>query len=270
MSPNITEFKKLLIPASRRLGMWKVFRDVMAMFAIAYANPFDKKKFDVREAQYMQIIKPYTKEELQDFAKGIAHLVAAFEAGTADHLGELFMSLDLGNEWHGQFFTPYSICQLMAQTTITPQAAQEVISSQGFFQVSDPCIGAGALILALADSMRYAGINYQEYMHVTAVDVDITAVHMAYIQFTMMHIPAVIVHGNALTMEEYDHWYTPAHILGGWSHKLAKRIRANEELEIVKNALALEMPSTPQIETPAQTILAATKPKSLPTQFQLF
>jgi hypothetical protein len=31
----------------------------------------------------------------------------------------------------------------------------------------------------------------------------------------MLHIPAVVVHGNALTLEEHSRWLTPAHIMGG-------------------------------------------------------
>jgi hypothetical protein len=49
---------------------------------------------------------------------------------------------------------------------------------------------------------------------------------MAYAQLTLMHIPAVVVHGNTLSLEESDHWYTPAHILGGWNWKLRRRFDA--------------------------------------------
>ena len=31
---------------------------------------------------------------------------------------------------------------------------------------------------------------------------------------------AVIVHGNTITMEEFGHWLTPAHIMDGWWWKL--------------------------------------------------
>ena len=51
-------------------------------------------------------------------------------------------------------------------------------------------------------------INYQEHLHVTAIDVDPKCVHMAYIQFTLLHIPVVIVHGNTLAMQKYKHWFT--------------------------------------------------------------
>ena len=33
---------------------------------------------------------------------------------------------------------------------------------------------------------------------------------MAYIQLALYNIPAVIIHGNTLTVEEWSHWFTPA------------------------------------------------------------
>ena len=63
-----------------------------------------------------------------------------------------------------------------------------------------------------------------EHLHVTAIDVDAKCVHMAYLQFSLLHIPAVIVHGNALSLEEWGHWYTPAHIMDGWTHRLKRRM----------------------------------------------
>ena len=32
---------------------------------------------------------------------------------------------------------------------------------------------------------------------------------MAYIQLSLYGIPAVVIHGNTLTMETWSHWYTP-------------------------------------------------------------
>ena len=47
---------------------------------------------------------------------------------------------------------------------------------------------------------------------------------MLYLQFSPLYIPAVIVHGNNRGLEEFDHWYTPAHILDGWNWKLCRNI----------------------------------------------
>jgi len=44
---------------------------------------------------------------------------------------------------------------------------------------------------------------------------------MAYVQLSLLHVPAVVIHGDMLLLEEYGHWHTPAHILGGWRYRLA-------------------------------------------------
>jgi hypothetical protein len=76
------------------------------------------------------------------------------------------------------------------------------------------------MVIVLAEEMEDAGVNYQHHLHVTAIDIDPKCVHMAYVQFSLLHIPAIIIHGNALSEEVYGYWYTPAHILDGWKWRL--------------------------------------------------
>ena len=39
---------------------------------------------------------------------------------------------------------------------------------------------------------------------------------MAYIQLSYLGIPAVVVHGDSLAMQEYARFYTPVYMIGGW------------------------------------------------------
>ncbi|CAG9255109.1 hypothetical protein PUN4_230105 [Paraburkholderia unamae] len=79
------------------------------------------------------------------------------------------------------------------------------------------------MVIATAEAFHDAGLNYQQAMHATCIDIDPCCVHMAYLQLSLLHIPAIIVHGNALTQEVWGHWFTPAHVLGGWSARLRSR-----------------------------------------------
>jgi hypothetical protein len=79
------------------------------------------------------------------------------------------------------------------------------------------------MVIALAREMLSQGVNYQQHLHVTAVDIDIRAVHMTYLPLSLLHVPAVVVHGNTLSVEEWSRWYTPAHIIGGWQWRLRRR-----------------------------------------------
>lgn len=213
---------KMIEDLSRRHNRHQVFRDFVLMIATAMSNAVDLRNRESREAMYMEAVRRYTPEELQAFPKMSAELVMAMEASPRDVMGEIFMELDLGNDRTGQFFTPMHVCDLMARLHVT-DGMKAAIASKGFVTVSEPAAGGGAMIIALAQVLREEGINYQKAIHVTAVDVDPTAVMMSYVQFSLMHIPAVVVHGNTLTLEEHSHWYTPAHILGGWNHRLKHR-----------------------------------------------
>lgn len=60
-------------------------------------------------------------------------------------------------------------------------------------------------------------------MHLTGVDIDEKCAHMAFIALSMRGVSAVIVHGNALSLEGRDRWYTAGHLAHGWFEKLGRQ-----------------------------------------------
>ena len=220
------------------------------MSAIAFSNAVDKDQWGKREERYMNIVKGYDRKERDALTNGLGILTMAMETEIQDVLGKTFHDLELHNKWAGQFFTPFPVCQMMARMTISDSGyLQSRIAERGFVTTQEPAVGSGAMVIALAEAMHDAGINYQQHLHVTAIDVDPKCVHMAYVQFSLLHIPAVIIHGNTLSLTEYEHWYTPAHILGGWDWKLRQRASENAVHEV----LAPPPPSVPiPVEAPMQ------------------
>lgn len=100
------------------------------------------------------------------------------------------------------------------------------VDRDGFVTISEPACGAGGMVIACADALHDAGRNYQQSMHATCIDIDQRCVHMTYVQLSLLNIPAIVVHGNALSVEAWGTWFTPAHILGGWGARLRlKRFR---------------------------------------------
>ena len=221
MNDRIKSLSKLLTGLSPRHDTFTVFSDFVGMAAISISNAVDLNSATAREADYMAIVKRYErKEDLDVFPRALAELTLALEDDMGDVLGRVFHELSLQNKWAGQFFTPDHICRLMAGISLTDDL-KKTIEERGYIHASEPSVGSGAMIIALARTIREAGLNEQQALHVTAVDVDIRAVHMAYIQLSLLNIPAVIVHGNSITLEEWSHWHTPARILGGWRHRIA-------------------------------------------------
>lgn len=241
------ELVKLFNNFASRHSHWQVFSDFCEIGAITFSNAVDLNQWEKREERYMQIIKGYSREELNKFAQGFAHLTMALEGGLSDVLGRTFHDLELHNKWAGQFFTPYDVSLMMANMTIGDgEDVKARIAKRGFVTAQEPAVGSGSMVIALAQAMRDAGINYQKHLHVTAIDVDVKCVHMAYFQFALLHIPAVIVHGNTLALEEYSHWYSPAHIMGGWTWKLRRQVAIEESFEVITVPRIEEVPVEPE------------------------
>ena len=221
--------------------LFTTFRHFVELSAIAFSNVADPINKNAREAQYLRIVKQYTPEAFQQFPELLGMLVACLEQESTDVLGVLYHRLELHNEQNGQFFTPYPVCQAMAKMLV--HDAKHLVEEQEFIRVHEPCVGSGAMAIALAQALREEGINYQQHLHVTAIDVDLLAVHMAYIHCTLLHIPAIIVHGDTLRVHTYSVWRTFAHVMGFWDAKLARDAR-RRQAETPEPAPTLPTPPT--------------------------
>lgn len=260
---------KLIHQLSYRHSTNKVFADFVEMSAIALSNATDQTQYEPREKRYLEIIKHYKPEELNEFPKLLGMLVNHLEEAPQDVLGEVFHALELHNERKGQFFTPFPICRMMAKM-IVGDSQQDIINQYGFITISEPACGTGAMIIAAAQELKDSGINYQQTIHVTAVDLDATCVHAAYVQFSLLYIPAVVIHGNSLSLEEFSHWYTPAHTLGFWDYKLKEKAGVLKLKEMLSNTTIDEAKNenfpVPNAASPSDT----EKTPQLGTQLRLF
>lgn len=237
----------------------EVFSDFVEVSALAISNAVDRDQFDAREKRYLEIAKRYEREDLERFSHMLGALTLAFEErvqqlvphgdGLADVLGQTYMMLELGNDRAGQFFTPYSVSRLMAAINIGD--GNPYVDRDSFVTISEPACGAGGMVIACADALHDAGRNYQQTMHATCIDIDPRCVHMAYVQLSLLNIPAIVVHGNALSVEAWATWFTPAHIVGGWGAKLRLK-RFREAIEsLTAEGVDTEEPAVPPLQTDA-------------------
>jgi len=226
-SPRLKSIVKLFETCRYKHDLYTVFGNWCECSAISMSNVVDLVNFEKREARYLEIARRYGRETMTTFSHIMGEVVMALEEQPQDILGATFHALELHNKARGQFFTPYPICQLMARMVAgAAEDMRQAIAKRGFMLAQEPAVGSGAMIVALAEAIREAGFNYQQLLHVTAVDIDPRAVHMAYIQFSLLHIPATVVVGDSLAMRFRENWHTMAHVMGGWSAKLR---RANDD-----------------------------------------
>lgn len=209
---------RLIEEIGYRHSRWDAFSDWVEMMAISISNSCDKVHYEEREKRYMDIVKKYTKAELEKFAEAYACLVNTMEyeismGNLRDILGETFHELELHNKYKGQFFTPFTVCEMMGRITIgdNPQ-----LNEKGYITICEPCSGSGAMVLGAAQSAKDQKIDYQKQFVVLANDIDLKCVHMCYVQLSLYGIPAVVQHGDSLILKTWSRWYTPIYILDDW------------------------------------------------------
>ncbi|MFD1203565.1 N-6 DNA methylase [Sporosarcina contaminans] len=224
---HVKEMAKRFNSMRYKHGVHQVFEDFLELIAITISNSVDLVQYKRREARYMQIIGQYDKSEVNIFPEMMARLIMALEHRPDDYLGRLFMELELYDSWKGQFFTPMSVSQLMAELTL--QDSIQLIEEKGFVTVNEPTVGGGVTIIALFNALRAKGYNPQQVLRVIAQDIDKKAVHMSYIQFSLLGMNAEVLHGDTLALTFYETWKTPGNIFR-WGRGLAKKQNAVETL----------------------------------------
>ena len=140
------------------------------------------------------------------------------------------MTLELSNEWKGQFFTPYSVCQAMSAMTYGDDLKAK-IEENGWVAVNDPACGAGALLIAFANECRRPqnNLNYQTSVLFVAQDIDFLAGMMCYIQLSLMGCPGYVVIDDSIShpitgidphglipRDGPNVWYTPMYFRDLW------------------------------------------------------
>ncbi|EBD0364602.1 N-6 DNA methylase [Salmonella enterica] len=217
-NPHIQEFVSLFNSTAPYENRWQVFSDFAHITAAALYNVIHRDP--TVEADYLRRVKRYTKDDITRMKKLYALVVDGMEFCPTDFLGQLMMTLELGNDYLGQYFTPYSVSYTMARINMADRLPELEDGRQEYIIVCDPACGAGGMIVATAEAMLEAGYNPQKQMLAYCTDIDPLAAMLCYIQLTLMHIPAVVSIGNSLTMEITREMATPAYRLGLWDLKL--------------------------------------------------
>lgn len=190
-------------------GLNTVFTNFLEITATSIAAQMDPENAAEREKRYEEITFGMQPEVLNSYARMFARLALAAlarEDDPCDILGDIYHELRLNNEWNGQFFTPDHICRMMAQI-VNP--IDESGDKDGPVTINEPTCGSGTMIIGAVWAMKRKNFDFQRKSFFVAQDIDIRCVWMAYIQLSLYGIPAVVIHGNTLSMEEWSRWYTP-------------------------------------------------------------
>ncbi len=223
------KFIKALEKLSYRYSTWKVWTDFIELTAISISNARELRN-DIRlarENQYQNLFDMYTTEEQALFIDMFACLMESYMGNPAqDFLGSLYMGLDFGNGWKGQFFTPWHVAEMMARLNISDDTGSE-LAEKGYVSVCDPTCGSGVMLLAFANAFKtVTREDYTDKVLFVGQDLDPVVAKMCYIQLSLIGAAGYVKIGNSLTdpITNCDVgeniWFTPKYFTSSWLDKL--------------------------------------------------
>jgi type I restriction-modification system DNA methylase subunit len=98
----------------------------------------------------------------------------------------------------------------MAMITLDGDSIERAIADQGYVSMNEPTCGAGGMVIATAHALSSLGYSPSQHLRVTAQDIDYACCQMTYLNCVFFGIPAAIIHGDVLALEERSIMKTPA------------------------------------------------------------
>ncbi len=158
---------------------------------------------ETNEDLYFETIKRYENEELNYFARMLGELVLIYEraekAGRwCDPLGTFYEILASRSKKSGlgQFFTPESLCNLMAQIMVSDEWGQTV---------NEPCSGSGRMVLAANHKTKG---NYYVCEDIDPICAKMTAINLCFHKIKgEVHCRDVIAYDKPRFTYAINHFY---------------------------------------------------------------
>lgn len=183
------------------------------------------------EKRYMQAVAQV--KHPKKISEAFMLLTDALDTVPDDFLGMTMTELGINDKnYRGQCFTPTAVSTCMAEVMLVdlgPPVSGRTLTLQ------EPACGGGSMVIAASEILKKNGY-YPWHFWWQAIDVDQKCFQMAYIQLSLLGIPAGVIWGNTLTLEQWDSANTVAAVI----HPPKKR----------DDGIPRNVEPTPQIETP--------------------
>ncbi len=218
LSSHAKDFIDTLQSVDNSKNDYQVFNDFLEMSAIAIQNASlrmllkgDSEEWQKNEARYMDIVKRYSKEQSIKIAKLLSIVTLALEEKHQDFLGTLYQQLSQ-NKALGQYFTPYSICQLTAEMTLNN--VEETLKENPFITINEPACGCGAMIIGAIEYLKNKNTR-PEQVHFIVQDISSYALYGAFIQLSLLGASVHAILGDTLKLEERMRFISPVAAMNG-------------------------------------------------------
>ena len=211
------EFVGHIQAAARSRRPDEVFADCVRAMALALWSPIAPDSAEV-EKDFAAIRGDYEEADFGHFLEAFAVLTDALEARREEFLGAI-MERDLRatNQRNGQFLTPANVARMMGRI-VAPQPGE-----RGLVRFSDPCCGAGVLLIESAEGWIQSGTRQCDIC-IVAGDIDPLACDITFVQLSLLGYAACVKHEDALRAKQYS---PPRYTIGWYLHNFPLRgIRA--------------------------------------------
>lgn len=201
-----------------RISEPQTFSDFLQYSALLLSIRTDPVHREQRVKAFEQLKTNYKDSEWDAFHQGLTDLCRRFDQNTQinryeDIFKNFFSLIGASSKTNKQDFTPSDVSRLISLISIPDHPS---LPEEGFFTLCDHTCGSGVLLLEGVQRFSTSGYNPSAQLVIQAADIDSRCVHMTYLQLSLYGVPAVIVHGNTMSLKEYDRWYTPAYLWGRW------------------------------------------------------
>lgn len=206
MDISIGNIVKKIQSTDQKYNYDEIFFDWIKAMFYAYANSCNRDGYEDREKEFDRLVEKHGPKTMQIFYECQAELVMLFEEkGIDDYLGKIHHLLGVHNKMKGQFFTPFHLAKMMAETQVSGVIKK---LEEGKIKITDQACGSACLILGMLAVLKEKGINYQKNVMIVCSDLDENAIQMAYIQLSLSGAAAKCENKNALTGEMFGSWFT--------------------------------------------------------------
>lgn len=233
------EFMRCFKELTRTRHSYPVWADIWELFALTIHNPLTKdlyfmdenlkKVWEEREERYKSIISKYSEVEVNTIINMFGYMVLEFDNNPyQDFAGQIYMELGISNNNAGQFFTPYSITQVMAQMTQDHEFLRKTVKERGWYCMYDCACGGGATMIAGCEqcNKEFHRLNWRNHVMVNANDIDIVCCSMCYVQLSLIGVAAIVTCSDALMQAEVNFykepekvWFTPNYLSDIWTQR---------------------------------------------------
>lgn len=215
----VSDWKKPMDKALARAAGHRSNHEAWADFAVLFASELMAPLYEngplVADAE--RIRDKYDDGELEAMAEMMGCTVGALEENPRqDFLGSAYMVLGIGNGKHGQVFTPYAVCEAMADAQMVGESVAKAMDEKGYVTLNDPACGGGATLIAGANSLRAQGFDYQNFAWFVGQDINLETACMCYVQLALLGCAGAVIIGDTLACEQRMVLRLPMNVISPW------------------------------------------------------